>query len=155
MTITGKIMEESAANYVRFDVNGVDHVTFSGVIGVWARGNDDDHFNEEHCELVVGPWWRAVRGATPSLNIGFWSHEGSDSDDNSGFAISDVRWDTVGGTGGHANDERLRIKCDVSVKGEGAKVVALGYLAHVQGALAEEWHPSREDNDSDDKRGRR
>src|SRR5262245_34082816 len=115
--IVGQIIEEKPSNRVLFELEGLHHVVFSGRISVNAHGGDDDFFSAHDCQLIVGPWWRGVRQVSPALSVALWNHENSDEDDNSGFIISEIHWDTVGGVGPHAGDERIRILCTVGAKG--------------------------------------
>jgi hypothetical protein len=78
---------------------------------------------------------------TPTITVSFWSHDSSEEDDNSGWSVHDVKWDTVGGITPHLEDERIRIRCQISVKGEHAQVVALGYHVLGQGILADRPSP--------------
>jgi hypothetical protein len=137
--IEGVVTEEAVENRVLFRINTMDHMSFTGFAQIHARGGEDEeHFKQYDVEIVVGPWWRAVRQVTPMVTVSFWSHKNSDEDDNSGWAVDKVTWDTVGGTGAHLEQERIQIRCRVSVKGEHAQVVTLGYYVHGRGLLGDQ-----------------
>lgn len=136
--IQGVVTEESADNRVLFHIDKMDHMTFTGFARVHATGGEDeDVFREYVVEIVVGPWWKAVRQVTPVVTVSFWSHRESDEDDNSGWAVDNVTWDTRGGTGAQQDQERIQIRCKVSVQGEHARVVTLGYHVHGRGILGD------------------
>lgn len=147
MAIVGTVIEERLDNYVRFEADKLDHVTFSGIIHISAQGvEDDDEWAFHPCQLVVGPWWTEIDSATPLLHVNFWNHSDADEDDNSGFHISGIHCDDVGGTGPHDDDRRLRILCEVEVRGENARVESLGYFVHAKGHLAKDWQPEEPPN---------
>lgn len=137
--IEGVVTEEAVDNRVLFRVSNMDHMSFTGFAQIHAAGGEDEEsFREHDVEVVVGPWWRAVRQVTPMVTVSFWSHRNSDEDDNSGWAVHDVTWDTVGGTGAHLEQEKIQIRCKVSVRGEHARVVALGYHVLGRGLLGDQ-----------------
>ncbi len=137
--IEAVVTEESVDNRVLFHIDTMAHMSFTGFAQINAPGAEDEETYMRHdVVVVVGPWWRAVRQVTPMVTVSAWSHRNSDEDDNSGWAVRNVTWDTVGGTGAHQDHERIRIRFEVLVWGEHARMVALGYYVLGRGLLGDQ-----------------
>jgi hypothetical protein len=63
---------------------------------------------------------------------GFWN-DNADEDDEQGWAIRDVTWDAVSGTGAYAEEERIRLKFVVGAKGENSYIFYLAYNVFARG----------------------
>ena len=112
-----------------------DHVVFSGsVVLSGLKGTDDDHFDSYEVRLVVGPWWKDVASVVPFVSLTMFSQDDWDDVDHGGWSVSDLDWDTIGGPDAPSSDEeRIRLKFSVGVKGEGTSVHRIAYYVTARG----------------------
>lgn len=116
----------------QFEVNnpaGV-HVVLSGNIstrGELPGQEDEENFNIHEVHMLVGPWWTALRSVVPSVYVNGFENKAADVDDEQGWKIRDLTWDTVGGTGANIDEERIRLKFTLLVKGEESFIRHIGY----------------------------
>ena len=106
------------------------HVVASGSaqLGGSVVGTSDDLYEKYEVQLVVGPWWRDVQSVVPFVTINGFQQNDWDSVDEAGWWISNLSWDTVGGNQGpHLDEERIRLKFEVRVKGEGSSISKIAY----------------------------
>jgi hypothetical protein len=113
------------------------HVIVSGnvLISDDLKGNEDDSvFNVYDVYLVVGPWWKDVESVVPSVRIDGFINSNADEDDEQAWNITDLIWDTVGGPPGpNVDEERIRLKFKVGIKGENSIVRYIGYYLIARG----------------------
>ena len=105
------------------------HVVASGSAPLSLTiGTSDEFWEEYDVHLVVGPWWRDVQVVVPFVTMNGFHQNDWDEVDQAGWVIRDLSWDTVGGNQApHLDEERIRLKFVVSVKGEGSFVMRIGY----------------------------
>jgi hypothetical protein len=113
------------------------HVVIQGSAGAAEGallGNEDEELaNEYEVHLVVGPYWKYVDSAVPSVTInGFWNSN-ADEDDQQIWEVLDLQCDLVLGSGPHTGEHRLRLKFKVRVCGENSQIVRLGYYVFARG----------------------
>jgi hypothetical protein len=110
------------------------HVVFSGNVTITALGQEDeDFFNETEVHIEVGPFWKDVQSVAPFVTISAFNNSNADDDDEQGWAISKLTWDTIGGTGPQIDEERIRLKFVVSAKGENSNAFGIGYYVTARG----------------------
>ena len=105
-------------------------VVISGSVGgsLLFVGGDDENYTTHEMELVVGPWWRDVQDVVPFVTVNGFDESNADEDDEMGWSIEQLTWDTVGGTQGpNIDEERIRLKFKILLKGEEAHVTRIGY----------------------------
>src|SRR4051794_5912243 len=78
--------------------------------------------------LTVGPWLRGVTHVVPSVTINGYRNTDSDDDNAQGWFIDSLTWDAISGTGNHKDEERIRLKFNVHVRGESSQITHLGYF---------------------------
>ena len=106
------------------------HVTLSGNVACdneLPGQEDEENFNIHTVHLIVGPFVRDLRAVVPTVFITGFENKAADVDDEQGFKVRDLTWDTVGGTGDHIDEERIRLNFKVLVKGEESFVRHIGY----------------------------
>jgi len=115
------------------------HVVFSGNVDVGSNLhgnlNDDSQWEFHDVILTVGPWWLKLdpKEVVPSVTNSGYQNTNSDEDDEQAWRIEALTVDTVGGSGVHANEERIRLKFNVWVKGENSHVIRLSYFVFARG----------------------
>ncbi|MGI9551862.1 MAG: hypothetical protein ACR2MT_11730 [Aurantibacter sp.] len=112
------------------------HVVVSGNVLTSddLRGNEDETVDNVHeVHFIVGPWWRDVNSVVPSVRITGFINSDADIDDEQGWNIRELTWDTVGGTGPNISEERIRLKFKVRVRGEKSIVRNIGYYLIASG----------------------
>ncbi|MGI9546127.1 MAG: hypothetical protein ACR2MM_02730 [Flavobacteriaceae bacterium] len=110
------------------------HVVLSGAVVLHAKGEEDDQYTGYDVRIVVGPWWRDVASVVPFVTIAAFVNDDWDSVDEAGWGISKLEWDTIGGPNTPAPDEeRIRLKFNLSVKGEGSMVFRIAYQLTARG----------------------
>ncbi len=112
-----------------------DHVVLSGATVIrGAVGEKDEFFTEYDVRLVVGPWWRHVGSVVPFVTIAYFQNSDWDEVDEAGWAVSNLVWDTIGGPDSPGPDEeRIRLKFTLSVKGIGSTVSRIAYQLTARG----------------------
>lgn len=132
--------------------SGVDCVTFSGYAKFLFTDNNnvggptgasgvlhgvedrDERWEAWTVRMVVGPKFRGIRCASPSVFVGGYVFNNSDTVDDSGVHIDSLTWDTVGLPPPETNLERLRIEVKMRIRGGlDFKVTNLGYQATLVG----------------------
>jgi hypothetical protein len=127
--------KEHRLEFAASDPSG-PHVVASGSVNVAAglKGNPDEDFYAEYdVYLVVGPWWKDVRTVVPFVTVNGAFNENIDEDDSFAWNISDLTWDTVGGTGPNIDEERIRLKFKVAAKGENTVISRIAYYLTARG----------------------
>ncbi len=111
------------------------HVVLSGAVVIsGAVGEKDEFFTEYDVRIVVGPWWAHVGSVVPFVTIAAFHNDDWDEVDQAGWGVSNLVWDTIGGPNSPAPDEeRIRLKFTLSVKGEGSSVYRIAYQLTARG----------------------
>jgi hypothetical protein len=111
-----------------------DHVIFSGSTNIaGSQGEPGDKWIENTYHLIVGPWWKDVQRVVPYVTMNGFANDNWDEVDKAGWNISDLDWDTVGGTTQpHINEERIRLKFTIAIKGKDSSLFRIAY--HVTAA---------------------
>ena len=118
---------------------GGPHVVFSGSArfaqdqSTLLLGTDDDVYTDYDVHLVVGPYFQNVVSVVPYVTILSYDNEDSDDDDEQGWRIEGLQWDAVSGTGPYVNEERIRLKFKLSLKGENTSIYRIGYYVTARG----------------------
>lgn len=112
-----------------------DHVVASGNAQLALTvGRSDDEWEEYEVRAVVGPWWRDVQTVVPYVAINGFHNDDWDEVDAAGWVIRKLTWDTVGGNEApHIDEERIRLKFHLGVKGEESFVMSIGYYFTARG----------------------
>ena len=101
------------------------------------KGNEDDEITETHdVRLEVGPFWEGTAGVlsvVPKVTIDGFFSTNPDQDDHMLWEVKNLSWDTVGEFGPGQNELRIRLKFQVSIRGEHAQIIRLGYYLLAQG----------------------
>ena len=93
----------------------------------------EEYYTGYEVHLLVGPFWKDVQSVVPRVSLDGYMNSNSDEDDEQGWYISDLQWDTVGEVG-HSNDElRIRLKFQLSVKGDNTLITRIGYYLTAHG----------------------
>jgi hypothetical protein len=122
----------------RFDAKSPSgpHVVVQGNVNTEELmiGNEFEEVdNEYELHLVVGPFWKSVNAVVPSVTVnGFWNSN-ADEDDEQKWEIKDLTWDAVSGTGPNIDEERVRLKFTVLLRGENSKITRIGYYLIARG----------------------
>jgi hypothetical protein len=122
----------------RFDAKSPagPHVVVQGSInteGLMVGNSFEEIDNEYELHLVVGPFWRDVKSVVPSVTVnGFWNSN-ADEDDEEKWEVKDLTWDAVSGTGPNVDEERVRLKFTVLLRGENSKITRIGYYLFARG----------------------
>lgn len=112
------------------------HVVLSGNVDVarMLQGNPDEEFwNEDEFYLTVGPYWGSVTHVVPFVVLNGYFNENADEDDEQGWAVNNLRWDAVSGTGVYDEEERIRLKFNLGLKGENTYSFYIGYQVFARG----------------------
>lgn len=113
-----------------------DHVVASGTmnLGGVVIGTSDEHFEDYEIRAVVGPWWKDVQNVVPLVTASGFNQDDWDEVDEAGWTIRELTWDTVGGNQApHLDEERIRLKFHLAVKGEGSSVTYVSYYFTARG----------------------
>jgi hypothetical protein len=110
-------------------------VVFSGSVQGFepAIGGSDASFNNVNVTILVGPYWRDVQEVVPFVTLNGVLNTNSDEDDALGWLISDLKWDTEGGTGDFIDEERIRLKFTIALRGEYTSSNRVGYYVTARG----------------------
>ena len=110
-------------------------VVFSGSVGgsLMLGGEKDDAYTHNEMEIIVGPWWRDVQSVVPFVAMTGFDNADADDDDEQGWSIEHLTWDTVGGTGPNVDEERIRLKFWVDLKGENSRLTRISYTVTAAG----------------------
>ena len=111
------------------------HVVVSGnTWGLGTLGTNDDTFEDYEVRLIVGPWWKDVQNVVPFVTINGFMNDDWDEVDAAGWEVTDLTWDTVGGDQApHLDEERIRLKFILRVRGEGSAVIRTAYHFFARG----------------------
>jgi hypothetical protein len=136
--IAGQYEKEHRYSFETKDPSG-PHVVFSGNVDVGANlhgdPQDDDQWELHNVILTVGPWWLFLdpKDVVPSVTVSGYQNTNSDEDDQQGWRVEELTVDTIGGDGIHADEERIRLKFNVWVKGQNSNVIRLSYFVFARG----------------------
>jgi hypothetical protein len=112
------------------------HVVVSGNVNIaqLANGTSDEHFEEYLVHLVVGPYWKSVNQVVPLVTVSGFENTNADEDDEEAWWITDLTWDAQSGPPGpNVDEERIRLKFKISVKGENSHVLGVAYQLTARG----------------------
>src|SRR5262249_38907735 len=110
---------------------------FSGRITpqyIFVGLDDEEKFSHNELHLIVGPWWKDIEACVPLVTMNGYDNENSDEDDQQGWYIEKLTWDSVDGPPGpHQNQKRIRLKFWVQVKGEHSHCMSVAYYVTAAG----------------------
>lgn len=112
------------------------HVVVSGNVNLsqQAKGTADDHFEEYEVHLVVGPYWKSVNQVVPHVTFSGFENTNADEDDEEAWWITDLTWDALSGEPGpHVDEERIRLKFKIGIKGENSNILGVAYQLVARG----------------------
>jgi hypothetical protein len=69
------------------------------------------------------------------VTVSGYDNSDSDDDDQQGWKIEQLTVGTIGGSGVHANEERIRLHFNVLVKGQSSHVTRLAYFVFARGRV--------------------
>ena len=113
------------------------HVVLSGAVEIsGALGKEDEFSTEYEMRIVVGPWWSDIASVVPFVTIAAFHNDDWDEVNEAGWAVSNLEWDTIGGPDSPAPDEeRIRLKFLLNVKGVGSSVYRISYQLTARGRM--------------------
>ena len=112
------------------DVNpSWSHVMVSGSTLIsGAMGEPGDEWVEDDFRLIVGPYWKDVRVVVPFVTVNGFENDNWDGVDKAGWNLHGLEWDTWGpGSGPHQDEERVRLKFKLRVKGKDSFAMRVAY----------------------------
>lgn len=110
------------------------HVVVSGRVHAEALSDSDTTIKTTSMILTLGPWLIGISDVVPYVSISeFWNHD-ADEDDEQAWSISKPQWDTIGPNPkpGQDDEERVRLKFDVGLKGEASRVGYVSYYVFIR-----------------------
>lgn len=111
------------SGYAEFSLNNND-VSHS------IHGDEDDDGKAVHytVHMVVGPMWLSVRNVSPITALAGFYHGNPDEADIGGYEIQSCTWDTIGSPPPNTDQERIRLKVELEVRGgQQHKIQRLAY----------------------------
>ncbi len=101
--------------------------------GNMVGGDWDVDWMKYDVRLMVGPYWKHVDSVVPKVTIDGYYSTNPDQDDLMRWGIYNLRWDTVGEFGPGQNEHQIRLRMEVEIMGEHARVSRLGYYVMASG----------------------
>ena len=76
----------------------------------------------------------SVEQVVPIVTVTAFDNSNADEDNQQGWRLAGLTWDTVDGTGeAHGDEERIRLKFQAAVKGENSAIRGSGYYLTAHG----------------------